>query len=173
MILLEFDSIIRAALSSISNVFLSDKSWKKVALPNRFSGLGLRSARALSLSCLLSCSNASSSFVRLLLSSVSDALASDDLQGGDHDAVSPRESWQKQRSVAPLDLLGSQRKWDDLLCEVALNDLLVDADQCRLLAAKSAHSAAWSEAVPIPVLENFKIRGALSGPNMPLQVWLP
>ena len=61
-------------------------------------------------------------------------------------------------SVAPLDLLGSQRKWDDLLCEVALNHLLVDADQwdrCRLFAAKSAHSAAWSEAVPIPVLGNF------------------
>ena len=66
--------------------------------------------------------------------------------------------WQKQCSVAPLDLLGSQHKWDDLLCEVALNDLLVDADQwdrCRLLAAKSAHSAAWSEAVPSPLLENF------------------
>ena len=60
--------------------------------------------------------------------------------------------------VAPLDLLGSQRKWDDLLCEVALNDLLADADQwdrCRLLAAKSVHSATWSEAVPTPVLGNF------------------
>ena len=75
---------------------------------------------------------------------------SDDLQGSVRDVVSARESWQKQCSVAPLDLLESQRKWDDLLCEVALNDLLVDVDQwdrCRLLAAKSAHSAAWSEAV--------------------------
>ena len=104
------------------------------------------------------CFLSSSSLVRLLLSSVPDALASDDLQGGDCDVVSARESWQKRCSVAPLDLLGSQPKWEDLLCEVALNDLLVDADQldrCRLLAAKSAHSAAWLEAVPIPVLGNF------------------
>ena len=158
MILLEFDSIIRAALLSISNVSLSDKSWKQVSLPNRFGGLGFRSARALSLPCFLSSSYASSSLVRLLFSSVPDALASDDLRGGDRDVVSVRESWQKQCSVAPLDLLGSQRKWDGLLCEVALNNLLVDADQwdrCRFLAAKSAHSAAWSEAVPIPVLGNF------------------
>ena len=49
MILLEFDSIIRAVLPSISNVSLSDKSWKQVSLPNRFDGLGFRSARALSL----------------------------------------------------------------------------------------------------------------------------
>ena len=108
--------------------------------------------------CFLSSSYESSSLVWLLLSSVPDALASDDFQGGDRDVVSARESWQKQCSVVPLDLLGSQRKWDDLLCEVALNDLLVDADQwdrCCLLAAKSAHSAAWSEAVPIPVLGNF------------------
>ena len=64
----------------------------------------------------------------------------------------------RNNAVSPLNLLGSQRKWDDLLCEVALNDFLVDADQsdrCRLLAARSAHSAAWSEAVPIPVLGNF------------------
>ena len=152
------DSIIRVALSSISNVSLSNKSWKQVSLPNRFGGLGFRSARALSLPCFLSFSYASSSLVRLLLPSVPDALASDDLQGGDRDVVSARKSWQKQCSVAPLDLLGSQRKWDDLLCEVALNDLLVDADQwdhCRLLAAKSAHSATWSKAVPIPVLRNF------------------
>ena len=158
MILLEFDFIIRAVFLSISNVSLSDKSWKQVFLPNRFGGLGIRSARALSLPCFLSFSYASSNLVRLLLSSVSDALASDDLQGGDRDVVSARESWQKQCSVAPLDLLGSQRKWDDLLCEVALNDFLVDADQWdrfRLLAAKLAHSAAWSEAVPIPVLGNF------------------
>ena len=158
MILLEFDSIILTALSSISNVSLSDKSWKQVSLPNRFGGLGFRSARALSLPCFLSSLYASSSLIRLLLSSVPDALASDDLQGGDRDVVSARESWQKQCSVAPLDLLGSQWKWDDRLCEVALNDLLADADQwdrCRLLAAKSAHSAAWSEAVPIPILGNF------------------
>ena len=90
--------------------------------------------------------------------SVLDAFASDDLQEGDRDFVSARELWQKECSVAPLDLLGSQRKCDDLLCEVVLNNLLVDADQwdsCRLLAAKSAHSASWSKAVPIPVLENF------------------
>ena len=158
MILLESDSIIRAALSSISNVSLSDKSWKQVSLLNRFGGLGFSSARALSLPCFRSSSYASSSLVRLLLSSVPDALAFDDLQGGDRDVISARESRQKQCSVAPLDLLGSQRKWDDLLCEVTLNDLLVDADQwdrCCLLAAKSAHSAAWSEALSIPVLGNF------------------
>ena len=136
MILLEFDSIIRAALSSISNVSLSDKSWKQVSLPNRFGGLGFRSARALSLPCFLSSSYASSSFVRLLLSSFPDALASDDLQGGDRDVVLARELWQKQCSVAPLDLLESQRKKDDLLCEVALNDLLVDA-----VSGSSAKSA--------------------------------
>ena len=158
LILLKLDSIIGAAFSSISNVFLSDKSWKQVSLPNRFGDLGFRSARALSLPCFLSSSYVSSSLVRLLLSSVPDALASDDLQRGNRDVVSARESWQKQCSVAPLELLGSQRKWDDLLCEVALNDLLVDADQwdrCRLFAANSEHSAAWSEAVPIPVLGNF------------------
>ena len=44
MIFFESDSIIRAALSSISNVSLSDKSWKRVSLPNRFGGLGFRSA---------------------------------------------------------------------------------------------------------------------------------
>ena len=118
---------------------LSDKSWKQVSLPNRFGGLGFRSARALSLPCFLSSSYASLSLVRLLLSFVPDALASDNFQGGDRDVVSARESWQKQCSVAPLDLLGSQRKWNDLLCDVAFNDLLVDVDQwdrCRLLAAK-------------------------------------
>ena len=61
------------------------------------------------------------------------------------------------------------------MCEVAFNDLLVDADQWDrcLLAAKSAHSAAWSEAVPIPVLGNFlsaeKLRVAVAlrvGPNI-------
>ena len=44
------------------------------------------------------------------------------------------------------------------MCEVAFNNLLVDADQwdhCRLLAAKSVHSAAWLEAMPIPVLGNL------------------
>ena len=155
---MEFDSIIRAALSSISNVSLSDKSWKQVSLSNRFGSLGFRSARALSLPCFLSSSYTFSSLVRLLLSSVPDALASDDLQGGDRDVVSARESWQKLCSVAPLDLLGNQQKWDDLLCKVTLNGLLLNADQwdrCRLLAAKSAHSAAWSEAVPIPFIGNF------------------
>ena len=79
MILLKFDSIIRAALSSISNVSLSDKSWKQVSLPNCFGGLGFSSARVLLLPCFLSSSYASSSLVRLLLLSVLDALASDDL----------------------------------------------------------------------------------------------
>ena len=66
--------------------------------------------------------------------------------------------------MAPLDLLESQRKWDGLLCEVTLNNLLVDADQwdrCRLLAAKSAHSASWSETMPITVLGNFLSTGEL------------
>ena len=106
----------------------------------------------------MSFSYASSSLVRFLHTAVPDALASDDLQGGDRDVVSARELWLKYYGVAPLDLLESQRKWDDLLCEVALNDLLVDADQwdrCRLFATKSVHSAAWSKAVPIPVLGNF------------------
>ena len=92
MILLEFDSIIRAALSSISNVSLSDKSWKQVSLTNRFGGLGFRSAQVLSLPCFLSSSYASSSLIRLLLSSVPDALSSDDLQGDDRDVVSARNS---------------------------------------------------------------------------------
>ena len=81
MILLEFDSIIRAAFSSISKVSLSDKSWKQVSLPSRFGSLGFRSARALSLPCFLFFSYASLSLVRLFLSSVLDAFASDDLQG--------------------------------------------------------------------------------------------
>ena len=85
MILLEFDSIIRAALSFISNVSLSDKSWKQVSLPNRFSGLAFKSTQALSLLCFTSFSYASSSLVRLVLSSVPDALASDDLQRSDRD----------------------------------------------------------------------------------------
>ena len=40
---------------------------------------------------------------------ISLSLASNDLQGGDRDVVLVRESWQKQRSVAPLDLLENQR----------------------------------------------------------------
>ena len=88
MVLMEFESIIHAALSSISNVFLSDKSWKQVSLSNRFVGLGFRSARALSLPCFLSFSYAFSSLVRLFLSSFPDALAFDDLQAGN---VSARE----------------------------------------------------------------------------------
>ena len=60
MILLEFDSIIRAALSSISNLSLSDKSWKQVSLPNRFRGLGFRPAPVLSLPCILESRSASS-----------------------------------------------------------------------------------------------------------------
>ena len=63
---------VRLYHSSISNVSLSDKSWKQVSLPNRFGGLGFRSARALSLPCFLSSSYASTSLVRLLLSSVPD-----------------------------------------------------------------------------------------------------
>ena len=154
MILLEFHSIFRAALSFFSKVSLSDKNWKQVSLPNRFGDLGFRSAQSLSLPCFLSFFYVSSSLVRLLLSFVPDALTSDDLQESDRDIVSARELWLKHYSVAPLKFLESQRKWDDLLCEVAFNELLVDADQwnrCCHFAVKSVHSAAWSKAVPIPV----------------------
>ena len=118
-----------AALSSISNVSRSDKSWKQVSLPNRFGGLGFRSAQALSLPCFLFSSYAPSSLVRLLFSSVLDVHASDNFQGGDRDVVLARESWSNHYGVARSDLSGSQRKWDELLCELAFNDLLVDADQ--------------------------------------------
>ena len=66
--------------------------------------------------------------------------------------------WLKHYGVAPSDLLECKRKWDELLCEIAFNNLLVDADQwnrCRLLAAKSAHSGARSEAKPTPILRNL------------------
>ena len=100
----------------------------------------------------------SSNFVRLLFSSFLDVHASDDLQGDDHDVVLASESWSNHYGVAAFDLLRSQRKWDELLCEVAFKELHVDAaqwDLCRPLSAKSAHSAAWSEVMPIPVLENL------------------
>jgi hypothetical protein len=145
-----FDELVIDTISSCLNISLNSSERTQVSLPVRWGGLGLRSASDLAPSCFLSSLAASSGLLHILLplqilvSSAEDKeLAFDRWKalGGPVPPPSPGD--------------GSQKLWDDSICESRFNSLLADASdtgKARLLAGRAEGSGSWLHAIPSSAL---------------------
>jgi len=148
--LTKYDLSLRAALSSLLNIELSDNAWNQASLPLRWGGIGVRSAYRLAPSAFL----ASAAGVTALLSSL---LPGRVLAIPDPALEQAKVAWSDMESTnCPQgEAAGVQRKWDDGTCEVMALKLREGADErtlARLLASCSLDSGIWLNAIPSATL---------------------
>ena len=149
--LIGYDSVLRSALSSITNTHLGvdSQAWFQATLPIKLGGLGIRRATDLAPSAYLASIHASSDLVKAILPSSYVCLFPllDDALG----------SWSAGHgSSPPVELTHKQKIWDHPRVIAASNSLLQnassDVDKARLLAATSKESGVWLQALPVSSL---------------------
>jgi len=128
----EFDDLLRAAVTKICNVTLSDDQWTQASLPVRSGGLGVRSVSKLASSAFLASAASTLSLQTLILqrTQVNEIDISQSLVHWKCLSNGPRELVQPQDS--------SQRAWDTAVINHSFTSLL-DAQtepyhRARLLA---------------------------------------
>ena len=143
-----YDEVQRSILESITNVSLDDNAWTQASLPVRNGGLGIRSASVLAPSAYLASVTASHHLIlqilplRLQMFHIpfeSEALS----------------CWSIGNAFPPP--VGTdahlQKVWDSCRVESLASDLLESApdavSRARLLAASTAESGAWLNALPL------------------------
>ena len=150
-ILSDIDNTVQITLTQAINVDVSGDAWTQAALPTRMGGLGIRRVSDLARPCFL----ASLSSSAPLISRICPALGT--VEEMDSWRLA-REEFQQMTGVPSLpegEAASSQKSWSDLAAESTKERLLGRANQvhrARLLAACSAHTAAWTQAVPVPSL---------------------
>ena len=146
--LARFDETVRAGLSAICNVDLTDEAWAQARLPVKHGGLGIRASEDLAASAFLASHHATAGLVDRILQLCHLDRHPD-----------PREAlviWQAKTNNAPtpVDPM-KQKSWDEVLCTTAVTVLLANANQvtrARLLTARDEGSGAWLHALPTPSL---------------------
>lgn len=146
--LVEFDRLLRVALSSVTNVEIDDLAWVQAGLPVCRGGLGVRSVVLLAPSAFLASAAATRDLQDLLLPA---GLA--DLDPSADVALS---TWSERHPgiLSPLgSARGKQRAWDEASIQSGLNTLMNGHTdpyhKARLLAVQSNHSGDWLNAWPI------------------------
>ena len=145
--LVRFDSLLRAGLSSILNIVISDVNWIQASLPVSDGGLGIRSAALLAPSAFLASAASTQDLqVQILIhcNTVTDPATESTL------AI-----W-KSRYLAEVPdqaVARRQRCWDRASIEHAQQILSEhcrdDRDRARLAAVTAPHSGDWLHALPI------------------------
>jgi hypothetical protein len=141
-----YDVTLRASLTAILNIELSLSSSTQAGLPLRWGGIGVRSATQLAPSAFLASAAGAAELLSLLLpirvlSTPDPAIASSEA------------AWKGLGGVVtPVGAeAGVQRKWDDVICGIVADGLMVGANDCtsaRLLASRSPGSGVWLNAIP-------------------------
>ena len=148
--LAEYDSTLRAIISSVTNTPLTqkDEAWLQATLPVRFEGLGVRSAAHVAPSAYLSSTAASADLVSALLPESNHS----DLFPFSEAALA---RWSEGHSDAPPTGAGAkiQKNWDGIVTQNLAFTLLQcasdDLERTRLLAAIDKDSGAWLQALPL------------------------
>jgi hypothetical protein len=145
----QYDNVIRTTLEAVLNNTLNDRAWQQASLPVDLGGLGIRSAKDLSLPAHLSSLHATDGSVSTLSpGSVDEAVA----------AKTVGISLWKERSdqLAVPSSAAFQKSWDKPICKKKFDQLLATAgderDKARLLAVSSSHASDWLNALPVPSL---------------------
>ena len=163
--LTQVDETVKMALSKAVNVDVTGEAWTQATLPTRMGGLGIRRISDLSRPCFLASLSASAP----LIGRISPSLPA--IEELDTWLLAREEFLQMTGVTSPPEgeAASNQRAWSDLAAESTKKTLLDQANQihrARLLAACSAHSAAWSQVVPIASLglhlDNETIRTAVA-----------
>ena len=122
-------------LSAITNVDIRGDAWIQATLPVRHGGLSLRRLSALALPCYLSSLISCSELIRKINPSL-HVEHTTSLLGS---AVVDFRILTGLEEIPLGDMAGSQRAWDDKVCQSEYNGHLAEADQverARLLAAR-------------------------------------
>ena len=150
-ILNSIDEIVRMTLTKAVNVDVTGEAWTQAALPTRLGGLGIRRVSDLARPCFLASMSSSASLISRICPSLEDI-------EGLHSWRLARDELLRMASVPSQpegEATSSQKAWSDLAAESTKERLLGSANQvhrARLLAACSAHTAAWSQVVPVSSL---------------------
>ena len=141
-----FDSLLRSALSEVTNCALDDVRWQQASLPIKFGGLGLRRAESLALPAYLSSSAASSSLQDVILGVHSGLI--------DPHLDSFLSLWSGSYGPLPQAPASSkQSSWDLPILEVEKERVWTACSSPRekasFLAACAPHSGDWLRALPI------------------------
>jgi hypothetical protein len=145
-LLSKFDMLLRAALSKICNVNLSDDQWLQASLPVRSGGLGVRRVSSLATPAFIASAVGTSNLQEQILhtdSSIPDTIL-DEYQ----------QSWHAQYGqISVHSAPAKQQAWDRPIVDLELSQLIArqnnDYDKARLLAASSKHSGDWLHVIPI------------------------
>ena len=159
----EFDSLLRAGISRITNSNLSDSQWLQASLPVRNGGLGVRRVSSLALSAflasaagtlilqdqvLLGSNSAPDSFVTVFQSVWTDTYSQ---PLPDQPASSKQSTWDERAIQADID--------------TAWNSAADNYNRARLTAVSAPHSGDWLHVRPISAcglkLDNEAIRVAV------------
>ncbi|HSN23887.1 MAG TPA: hypothetical protein VLS45_06920, partial [Methylomicrobium sp.] len=146
-LLAEFDSLLRAGMSSITNCDLSDVQWLQASLPIKEGGLGVRTVQSLALPAFLSSFVSTESLQREILKNIE---VDDCLPYSDY-----KQIWMEKysQSVPPTPLSHKQSAWDRPAIERMKTQLRNSSNdaifQCRLTAVGAEHSGDWLYALPI------------------------
>ena len=149
-LLKDFDTIIRASISKITNINFSEDSWTQASLPTRSGGLGIRKSVDIALPCFISSAISAYSLVEATLSSVTDLAP--------FNVTAEVEIWKASGEgfvVPDGEPAYRQKAWDSPRIENTKNTLLGKADQfsrARLLASVQPESGSWISAIPVPSL---------------------
>ncbi|HSN23902.1 MAG TPA: reverse transcriptase domain-containing protein, partial [Methylomicrobium sp.] len=145
-LLLQFDNLLRTAVSKICNVSLSDDQWAQASLPVSKGGLGVRSVSKLASSAFLA-SAASTLPLQSLILGRSEADKEDMSQSIDN--------WKKLSGMVDVNLLPEtkQKSLDTAVATHEFNNLVETHSghyhRARLIAAAAPHSGDWLHALPI------------------------
>lgn len=148
--LLQYDEVVREALSTTLNIDLADNRWNQASLPIRWGGLGIRSVAMLAPSAYL----ASAASTTELTSSLLPSHLRDIKDSHTPAALIEWSSFMSSpSSTLPPPASKVQRDWDNPCCRVQYEKLLNDAtdpvDRARLLASCSPGSGDWLHALPL------------------------
>jgi len=147
-LLIIFDNILRAGLTSILNVDLNDAQWLQASLPVRHGGLGVRSAQMLAPSAYLASAASAHSLQQSILP--------EDMRHLTDDYIATAETIWMSLSMTEKpssETQHIQRAWDGQVAShhaaQMLSQVTNDVDRARLLAASSPHAGDWLSAPPI------------------------
>jgi hypothetical protein len=146
-ILNTFDETVRIGLENILNVSLDENAWTQATLPVSRGGIGIRSARSLSVPAFLASTSSTADLVMALLP---------DLERPDPVRCEALEIWSYLSSAAEEPSTNSQRSWEAPVLDVKSAELIDSANssshRARILAATKKESGAWLNAFPSPNL---------------------
>ena len=149
VILQEYDSTVRDAMSFIMNVDFSENAWTQASLPVRSGGLGIRKAVDIALPCYISSSISAQPLVAAITSSVTGLAP--------FEVTNEIEKWKAEGFTEPEgEFRKRQKAWDlpriDFLQKFLLGEAKHQYARARLLASAQPESGAWITAIPVPNL---------------------